>query len=123
MNSKQLLIFLFHFFNCIIYSQTQLFFTPPFTIIAAATDTAFFIEDSAHNKFVLKYHPRGPKRPIHEKLGVLVGMSINININEVEIFSPQDPFNTLFDAINCSIPPHSGITTLHSYVPGIAVKK
>ena len=100
----------------------QLSFTPPFTITGSATQTAFFLHDSDNNEFVLKYHPRGIKRAIHDTLGAYIGKSIGIHINAVEIFSPHDPFTAQFQHINPLPPSHFGVITLHSRVPGIQVK-
>lgn len=101
---------------------TELSFTPPFTITGSATQTAFFLCDSDDNEFVLKYHPRGIKRAIHDALGAYIGKSIGIHINAVEVFSPHDPFTAQFQHINPLPPSQFGVITLHSRVPGIQVK-
>ncbi len=105
--------------NC---TPTQLSFTPPFTVTGLATKTTFFVQDAVGRQFVLKYHPRGPKRAIHDTLGAYVGKSIGLHINEVEIFSPHHPFNQLFNDINPLEPSQFRVTTLHTRVPGTSVK-
>lgn len=80
------------------------------------------MQDAQHKKFVVKYHPRGPRRAIHDALGAYIGKSINLNINEVEIFSPHDPFSEQFAHINPLTASQYGIMTLHSLVPGTQIK-
>lgn len=92
-------------------TPTELSFTPPFTVTGLANSTTFFVDDAAHHHFVLKYHPRGPKRAIHDALGAYIGKSIGLNINEVELF-----------AINPIGQSQDGVTTLHTLVPGKAVR-
>jgi len=122
-HTKKISLFLLTNVSLFLYTAPpQLSFTIPFTIIGQADKTTFFLQDCAHNEFVLKYHPRGPRRAIHDTLGAYIGKSIDLNINEVEIFSPDDPFNQLFNNIKPVSPSHTGITTLHSRVPGKQIK-
>jgi hypothetical protein len=110
---KTFLIFLLSTTHHLLCRPTELIFATPFTITGHANSTTFFLHDAAGNQFVLKYHPRGPKRAIHETLGAYIGKSIGLNINEVEVFSPHDPFTQ---------PSQFGVVTLHSRVPGVQVK-
>jgi hypothetical protein len=119
---KLFLILLFYTTHSLLCSPTQLSFQAPFTITGLANATTFFMHDAVSNQFVLKYHPRGPKRAIHDTLGAYIGKSIGLHINEVEIFSPHDPFNQFFSKINPLQPSQCDITTLHSRVPGTEVK-
>jgi len=107
----------------ILCTPTALSFTPPFTITGLANTTTFFIDDAHQHHFVLKYHPRGPKRAIHDALGAYIGKSIGLNINEVELFAANNPFNELFNDINPLKETHIGITTLHTLVPGKAIRE
>lgn len=117
-------LFLFTHLPLFLHSTpTQLSFTIPFTITGLANKTTFFLTDATDNQFVLKYHPRGAKRAIHDTLGAYIGKSIGLRINEVEIFSPHHPFNTLFSDINPLDSSQIGITTLHSRVPGKALRE
>ena len=104
-------------------TPTQLSFTIPFTITGFANKTTFFLTDATDNQFVLKYHPRGPRRAIHDALGAYIGKSIGLRINEVEIFSAHHPFNSLFSDINPLNSSQIGITTLHSRIPGKAIRE
>lgn len=115
-------IFLCHA-SSLICNPTQLSFTPPLKITGIIDKTTFFLTDEINNQFVLKYHPRGPKRAIHDTLGAYVGKSIGLHINEVEVFSAHDPFNALFAHINPLEPSQVGITTLHVRVPGKSVRE
>jgi hypothetical protein len=106
-------IFLFFYLHTsfIFCIPTELLFSPPFTVTGLANPTTFFVHDAAQHHFVLKYHPRGPKRAIHDALGAYIGKSIGININEVELFA-ANPIGQSLD----------GVTTLHTLVPGKAVR-
>lgn len=106
-------ISLFYITFPLLCPPTQLLFTPPFTLISLINETTFFIQDALQRNFVLKYHPRGAKRAIHDALGAFIGKSIGININEVEIFSATYPFETS----------QIGVSTLHLCVPGIAIRE
>ncbi len=119
---KLFLILYFCTIHSLLCIPVNLSFTPPFTITGLANATTFFMHDAAGNQFVLKYHPRGPKRAIHDTLGAQIGKSIGLHINEVEIFSPHDPFNQFFSEINPLQQWQFGVTTLHSRVPGKEVK-
>ncbi len=122
-HTKKISLFLLTNISLFLYTTPlQLSFTLPFTITGKADKTTFFLQDAAHKEFVLKYHPRGPRRAIHDTLGAQIGKSIGLNINEVEIFSPDDQFNQLFNDIKPISPAHTGITTLHSRVPGKQIK-
>lgn len=116
----------FIFFLCNAYVlfgiPTELSFTLPFTVTGLVNATTFFMHDALQHNFILKYHPRGPKRAIHDTLGAYIGKSIGIRINEVELFSANHEFNQLFSAINPLSPSQIGITTLHTRVPGVAVR-
>lgn len=106
----------------ILCTPTALSFTSPFTITGLANTTTFFVHDAHQHHFVLKYHPRGPKRAIHDALGAYIGKSIGLNINEVELFAAGHPFNEFFSDINPLKETHIGITTLHTHAPGKAVR-
>ena len=73
------IIFLIFHFVALNGIPTQLSFTIPFTITGLANKTTFFLTDAAKNQFVLKYHPRGPKRAIHDALGAYIGKSIGLS--------------------------------------------
>lgn len=78
----------------------------------------------AHNiEFVFKYHPRTPKRAIHDALGAHVGKSIGIAINAVEIYGANHALKDFFDATYPLKDVKGGVTTLHSRVPGLPIKK
>ena len=121
--TKNILVLLSICLSSFLYPiPTHLSFTIPFTIDGPADRTTFFLTDAAGKQFVLKYHPRGPRRAVHETLGAYIGKSIDLHINEVEIFAPHHSFNTLFSEINPMNSSQNGITTLHSRVPGQAVR-
>jgi hypothetical protein len=111
---KLFFIFLLYISLPLLCLPTQLIFTPPFTITGLINETTFFIQDALQNNFVLKYHPRGPKRAIHDALGAFIGASIGININEVEVFPAQYQFITTSQ---------TGVATLHICVPGTAIRE
>jgi hypothetical protein len=100
----------------------ELSFQPPFIVTGLANKTTFFVQDSAQQNFVLKYHPRGIKRAIRDALCAWVGKTADIAINEVEIFAQNHPFNEAFSSINPLEQSKNGVTTLHVHVPGIEVK-
>lgn len=114
---------LLFFFSMLPANPTQLSFTLPFTITGYTAKKTFFLSDHNDNQFVLKYHPRGPKRAIHDTLGAYIGKSIGLNINEVEVFAADDQFNELFEHINPLEASQVGITTLHIRVPGKSVRE
>lgn len=121
---KLIYIVLLLFFSSISHANpTQLSFMPPFVITGYTAKKTFFLADQNSNEFVLKYHPRGPKRAIHDTLGAAIGKSIGLNINEVEVFSADDQFNELFTHINPLESSQIGITTLHVRVPGKSVRE
>lgn len=120
---KKLLSFFILYSACFsLCSPITIPFTRPFTIIGNATQTAFFVRDALGNNFVIKYHPRGPRRAIHDTLGAYIGKSINLNINTVEIFSPHDNFCKQLSTINPLRPSQYGVITLHTLVSGIQIK-
>lgn len=121
--SKLFSLILLHATQVLFCVPVQLTFTLPFTVIGFANKTTFYIEDAQHQRFILKYHPRGPKRAIHDALGAFIGKSIGLYINEVELFCSRDPFNQLFTDINPLTASQIGVTTLHRRVPGIAVRE
>jgi hypothetical protein len=112
----------FLYFPTLYTHPTQLPFTPPLTVTGNIDKTTFFLQDANQHEFVLKYHPRGPQRAIHDTLGAYIGASINLRINKVEIFSQTNPCYTNFLLINLSAPLHKSITTLHTRVPGNAIR-
>lgn len=123
-SSIKKIFFAFFLYNfCSLFcTPAELSFTLPFTIIGLADKTSFFFVDDAGQQFLIKYHPRGPKRAIHETLCAQIGKSIGLHINEVEIFAADHLFNTFFTEINPLEPYQIGITTLHTRVPGTAIR-
>jgi hypothetical protein len=91
------------------------FFTPPLRILKCIK-RILFIEDANGKKFILKY-PRTPNNALHDALGAHVGKVIGININDVQIFPPDEPSLSSVD-----IWPDQ-MKTVHAFVPGTEIRK
>ena len=96
------------------------FFTGPLTTVSSLGygKDIFLVKDADNKQFILKYNTKNnclvsnPEPSIHEALGAKIGMTANININDVKLIPAYDKSIQSVD-INPEIP-----KTLHTLVPG-----
>lgn len=105
----------------IVSSEKETFFTAPFQTRPGNNryGRILFLED-VHGKHFLLKEPRSPEHAIHDALGAKIGEALGVNINSIKIFPPQDPSITSIPSIPQNY--FTGITTLHTQVPGEEVR-